>query len=173
MKHCLSNSASVRLMIGILFLAAFAACQTEELDVEMTFDDVADVLDPASAADYEGRTVQFTDIQVQDVVGDSIFWIGPSSEQRLFVLLIEQRTPDTPIEGRYDINPGQTISITGTLRSIPGVDTLAQWGLDEPSRTELQNQHLYLEAERASGVTDNEPTTGDASRGASIPPKRY
>lgn len=139
----------------MLFLAAFAACQPEEPDVDMTLDDIAVVLDPASAADYEGRTVQFTDVQVQDVVGDSIFWIGPNSEERLFVLLIEQRTPDTPIEGRYDINAGQTISITGTLRSIPNADTLAQWTLDEASRTELQNQHLYLEAQRASGVPNS------------------
>ncbi len=151
----------------MLLLVAFAACRTDEPDVDMALDDIAVVLDPASAADYEGRTVQFTDVHVQDVVGDSIFWIGPSPEQRLFVLLIEQRTPDTPIEGRYDINAGQTISITGTLRSIPSVDTLAEWGLDEAGRTELQNQHLYLEAQRASGVPG--PATSDASQAASVP----
>lgn len=167
MINCSSNSTLVRLAIGMLFLAAFAACRTDEPDVDMVLDDIAVVLDPASAADYEELTVQFTDVQVQDVVGDSIFWIGPSSEQRLFVLLIEQRTPDTRIEGRYNINAGQTISITGTLRSIPSVDTLTQWGLDEAGRMELQRQHLYLEAQRVSGVPG--PATSDASRAASVP----
>lgn len=165
MAKCSSNSTALRLAIGMLILAAFAACETEEPDAEMAVDDIAVVLD--SAAAYEGRTVQFTDVNVQDVVGDSIFWIGPTSEQRLFVLLIEQRTPDTPTEGRYNINSGQTISITGTLRSIPPADTLAGWGLDEAARTELQNQHLYLEAQRASDVPN--PTSSDASRGASVP----
>lgn len=95
-----------------------------------------------------GRRVQFTNVNVQSVVGDKTFWIGPSAEQRVFVVLNEVPTPGTPIEGRYDINAGQTINVTGTLVRMPDANTAKDlWG--EPGGNASASEQVYLFAQKA------------------------
>lgn len=119
--------------------------------------DLAIVFDPAVAADLAGRPVQFTGVNVLDVVGDSTFWIG-NDAGRLFVVLDEVPTPNTPVEGRYDINAGQTISLTGTLESLPAPDALRNdWKLDDATLKGLEGYTLYLRAQRASNVPESAP----------------
>lgn len=68
-------------------------------------------------AAIDGRAVNLDGVAVQQVISDAGFWIGASADERVYVLLNEQRTPGTPTEGRVDVNPGQTVNIDGTVRS--------------------------------------------------------
>jgi len=66
-----------------------------------------------------GRQVQLVNVQVREVVGDRTFWVGPSADQRAFVVLNEVPTPSQPgVEGRYDVTTGQVINVNGTIRNI-------------------------------------------------------
>lgn len=64
-----------------------------------------------------GRSVQLSGVPVMQVVSDAGFWIGESDQRRTFVVLNEQRTPNTATEGRVDVNQGQRISLSGTVRT--------------------------------------------------------
>ncbi|MET1755825.1 hypothetical protein ABVV53_10195 [Novosphingobium sp. RD2P27] len=72
---------------------------------------------PQIPADFVGREVQLNGVQVQEVVGDVGFWIGPSAEQRIYAVLTEERTPETAMEGEADVNAGAMADITGTIRT--------------------------------------------------------
>lgn len=99
-----------------------------------------------------GQPVQLTNVAVQAVPGDSIFWVGPSETQRLLVVLDETRTPGTPVEGRVNVNPGQTVSVSGVLRQTPAdlQPWQARWKLNEEAMTTLRNGRLYLAADRVT-----------------------
>ncbi len=95
-----------------------------------------------------GRQVQFAGVNVQSVVGDRTFWVGPSQDQQLFVVLDEELDA-SGAEGRVDVNTGQTIAITGTIRRLPSVEEAQrQWGLSEATAAELENEEIFLSAER-------------------------
>ena len=61
------------------------------------------------------RPVQVTRVTVLDVVSDKGFWVGPNPSQRLFVVLEEDQTAGQKVEGEADVNPGQTINLTGDI----------------------------------------------------------
>lgn len=65
-----------------------------------------------------GREVQLSNVTVQDVVGDRTFWVGSSADQRAFIVLNEQPTPNRPgVEGRYNVTKGQIINVNGVVRN--------------------------------------------------------
>lgn len=64
-----------------------------------------------------GREVRLSGVNVLEAVSDAGFWIGESSERRIYAVLDEVRTPQTATEGRVDLNQGSTIDLTGTIRT--------------------------------------------------------
>lgn len=64
-----------------------------------------------------GRQVQLTNVPAGDVPADAGFWITGDNGAREYVILHEVRTPNTPIEGKIDVNKGDRLDITGTVRS--------------------------------------------------------
>lgn len=64
-----------------------------------------------------GRQVQLTNVPAGDVPADAGFWITGENGAREYVILHEVRTPNTPIEGKIDVNKGDRLDITGTVRS--------------------------------------------------------
>lgn len=104
-------------------------------------------------ATFVGDEVQLQTVQVQRVVGDVAFWVGPEEQdQQLLVILDEVPTPGTPTEGRYDINPGQTITIFGDVHRFPGVqEAQQQWNVTDDAL--LADQEIYLEAERVEIIS--------------------
>lgn len=112
-------------------------------------DPITDVYLLVAAPDrraFLGRQAEFSNVTVLDVVGDKTFWIGPSTEKRVFVVLNEVPTPGQPgVEGRYDIRKGQTLSIVGALTEIPDAETAKTlWG--EPGANAAAQEQVYLRA---------------------------
>ena len=73
----------------------------------------------ASLGDMIGRQVNLTDVAVNEVVGDEGFTVGEGDNETL-VMFDEYPTPNTPMEGQVDVNPGSRVSITGEVRAFPG-----------------------------------------------------
>lgn len=85
-------------------------------DTGSAITDISTLTD-GDASSLVGREVNLSNVPVGQVVGDASFWvIGPDGKQ-VYVVLNEVRTPDTPIEGRVDINGGDRVNLSGTLRS--------------------------------------------------------
>jgi len=94
--------------------------------IEMTA--LADLFGSERMSELIGRDVDLQAVPVESVPGDMAFWIGDNAERRVYVLFDEVPTPDTPIEGRFDINPGNLVNIGGKVRradSIPDGATAA------------------------------------------------
>lgn len=68
-----------------------------------------------------GRTIELPGIAVNRVVGDEAFTIGTGAAETL-VMFDETRTPDMAREGMLDINPGSRVTVTGTVRSLDGME---------------------------------------------------
>lgn len=86
--------------------------------------DVVAVSEVAMLANIQpmiGRDVEFTDVAVNRVIGDEGFTVGEGDAETL-VMFDERPTPDTPMEGHVDVNPGSRVTLSGTVRSLEGVD---------------------------------------------------
>jgi len=78
--------------------------------------DLATLLNgPANAV--VGRQVRLTNVPAGSVPADAGFWITGEGGKREYVILHEVRTPNTPIEGKIDVNKGDHLDIVGTVRS--------------------------------------------------------
>lgn len=64
-----------------------------------------------------GRDVCLTGVPTGSVPADAGFWITGDNGQRKYVILHEVRTPNTPIEGKIDVDQGDRVDILGTVRS--------------------------------------------------------
>ncbi len=73
----------------------------------------------ASLADMIGRDVELSGVAVNEVVGDEAFTVGEGDNETL-IMFDEERTPNTPMEGNVDVNPGSNVTITGEVREFPG-----------------------------------------------------
>ena len=98
-------------------------------------------------ASLVGRNVQLTNVPVGDVSGDANFWITGENGQRYYVVLNEVRTPNTPIEGRVDINKGDRVDVTGTIRSASnGAPEGAAAGTKTDPIPAGVNQYIYAQS---------------------------
>ncbi|HXG82684.1 MAG TPA: hypothetical protein VNI84_01535 [Pyrinomonadaceae bacterium] len=100
-----------------------------------------------------GRRVRFTNVKVQDVVGDRTFYVGPGANQRMFVALEEEPSPNSPVEGKVDVNPGQTVSFTGTIMAMPTVDEAKKrFGrlMNDAELNALKNQQIYIRTDKVN-----------------------
>jgi hypothetical protein len=115
--------------------------------------EIYNVTDPTP---YVGRTVAIDEpVRVLSVTGDSTFWVGEGTGRQALIVLDEQPTPGQPqTEGRYDVNPGQTVRIWGDIQRFPGFDEARRmWNVNPNVRSELENQQLYVHANRLEIVS--------------------
>ncbi len=68
-----------------------------------------------------GRTIELPGVAVNRVVGDEAFTIGTGTAETL-VMFDETRTPAMAREGMQDIAPGSRVTVTGTVRSLDGME---------------------------------------------------
>jgi len=125
-------------------------------NVTQTGDEITDVLiivaEP-NRPSLVGRRVRFTNVKVQDVVGDRTFYVGPGANQRMFVALEEEPSPNSPVEGKVDVNPGQTVSFTGTIMAMPTVDEAKKrFGrlMNDAELNALKNQQIYIRTDKVN-----------------------
>lgn len=109
--------------------------------------DVSTLLAANDPAALIGRQVRLDGVQIQEMVGDATFWIGPSADQRVFVVLNEQ-IPSSPsdVEGRVNVNAGQTVDLQGSLRAA---DDLPAGVLDDAGKRQVADRRIYIWAQTA------------------------
>lgn len=77
---------------------------------------LADLVGSEQIGDLVGRAVDLQAVPVESLAGDMAFWIGDNRERRVYVLFDGVPTPDTPTEGKVDIDPGDRVNISGEVR---------------------------------------------------------
>ncbi|HEY0970302.1 MAG TPA: hypothetical protein VGE02_04925 [Gemmatimonadales bacterium] len=118
---------------------------------------IVDAPDPAALA---GRSTALIGVTVQTVVGDGTFWVGPSPDRQLFVVL------DAAAASAVDIEPGQRIAVAGVLTAMP--DSLApvrtSWNLTSANAAMLSQESIYLAANDVEVLAAASDATGRAER---------
>ena len=129
------------LILGILALIWWLLTRDDEAEVAVDDDTPAAIADPddgglpevvgaagetitdltviATNTDgsLEGRRVELSGVRAGDVPDDAGFWLDAANGERVWVVLEEVRTPDTAIEGRVDVDTGDTLDVVGIVRN--------------------------------------------------------
>jgi hypothetical protein len=66
--------------------------------------------------DLLGKRVEFDKVKVESVIGDVVFWVGPSKDQR--VLVVMDQFLDIP-ETKTVVNKGDTVTVMGVVEAMP------------------------------------------------------
>lgn len=110
--------------------------------------DVAELVNASDAQSVAGSRVALTGVTVQSVVGDKTFWVGPSADEQVFVVIEEDETGGS-VEGGVDVQQGQTISLAGVVRQTPSKDdAMRRWNLSEADATALADTKLFIRAQQ-------------------------
>jgi len=133
--------------------------------------DEVEIIDAPDKRALVGRGAMLVGVKVQEMVGDSAFWVGPSEDRRLFVVV----TRDTKL-GSGDgpppkIRAGQTIAVAGVIKPLPEemASVRAGWQLSPDVETLLMKAPIYLVANRVM-ILDGEQMGAAAARsGERIP----
>ncbi len=117
--------------------------------------DLTTIFEEQNKISLVGRRVNLqgqTAAEVQSVVGDKTFWVGPSENQQVFVALSEEQDA-AGAEGKVDVNEGQTVRITGEIMELPSIERIRkEWGRSEVLATKLVNQQIYISAEQVEVI---------------------
>jgi hypothetical protein len=158
--HLYSMTAWAGLIWRGLLLAplALASCERDRHppappNVELVKATPIDVEDIAgiNGPDLAGKRVQVGGALVQELVTDRVFWIGPSPEQRVLVVMPGGST------GRLDVQPGQRVNLTGTVERVPSApDGLRRLDLPAAGEDLLRLQVVYLQAGLAGSTVQAE-----------------
>ena len=111
---------------------------------------LSDVVTFAAAADPTtliGHRAKFTDVQIQKVISDRAFFVGPTATQQMLVLLDQgmKTGPDAP--KTEPLKVGQTTSLTGVVEALPTQEAVNQtYGLSAADYAGIQSQKAYLHA---------------------------
>lgn len=80
------------------------------------------------------------------------FWVGDGGSRMLVVLNRDTRSSeqrqrgDAPSHGIAPAQPGQPVTITGTVQRLPRAEEMASWRLTAADRAALQDQKVYIQA---------------------------
>ena len=95
---------------------------------------------PERLTSLAGRQVRLTNVRVQEVIDDSVFWIGPSPTRRILVYL-----EGTGADAGAEVQVGQIANLYGGLRRLPSPEEMRErWGLPTEAAEPLQNQPIYI-----------------------------
>jgi uncharacterized protein (TIGR02271 family) len=89
----------------------------------------------AEVSTFANRPVECSGLKVRRVIGDRLFVLGGDNGQDVYVLVKE---------GRPDFSPGQTVTITGTVKPASEANT----ELTGDAAQALRSQRCYIEATR-------------------------
>lgn len=127
---------------------AVAVAPAAPAAADAEIDDVLMIVTVPDRRPLVGSRIRLTNVPVLDVVGDRSFWIGPSREQRVFVVLDESGPPTGPTDADININPGQVVNLTGVVRAMPDART-AEAAFGAPGAAAVREESVYLFAQAA------------------------
>ncbi len=95
-----------------------------------------------------GREVILTDVPVESVIGDVVFWVGPNKDQRTIIVL--DKALDTP-EDAIIVRKGDLISLNAVVEKTPPVQEAPRlWKLvTQHEANQFANHPVYLFAYQA------------------------
>ncbi len=104
----------------------------------------ATATDPAS---FIGRKAKLTNVQVQKVITDRAFFVGPSPQQQMLVLLDKGMDAGAGTASKVTITTGQPVSLIGVVEAMPTQEAVNQtYGVAATDYTAIQDQKAYLHA---------------------------
>lgn len=107
---------------------------------------------------FIGRRVRLEAVNVESVAGDIAFFVGTSPSKRILVVFEQEATPNTPIEGKVDIDKGQRVTIDGVVREMPPLDVAKrQFGhlMTAETLNSLKNEETYIYTDDPKIVSSN------------------
>ncbi|WBY17079.1 hypothetical protein PF049_02640 [Erythrobacteraceae bacterium WH01K] len=75
------------------------------------------VIASTSDGSLSGRNVALSGVTAGEVPYDASFWVVSETGEKVWIVLDEVRTPNTPIEGRVDVDQGDIVDIVGVVRN--------------------------------------------------------
>lgn len=108
----------ILLALLLLALLAWWLLGNDDDEVEAVVDEpVAEApAVPAAGALVIGEQIDMEGVEVTSLAGEMAFYIEHNGEQ-VPVFFDQVPTPGSPTEGRYDINPGTRVNLTGEVRA--------------------------------------------------------
>lgn len=105
--------------------------------------DLAVLSGATDAAGLDGRRAELQNVRVVRATGDRMLWVGEEGGRQIIVMH----------DGKNGVTPGQTITVHGEVRAFPGWETAySEWNADPSLRSSLQNQKVYVHAQRLEVV---------------------
>ena len=107
----------ILLALLLLGLLAWWLLSDDGDEVEYIDDTTTAAVAPVTTGEQlvVGQQVNMEAVEVTSLAGDMAFYIDVNGE-RVPVFFDQVPTPGTATEGRYDINPGNLVNITGEVR---------------------------------------------------------
>lgn len=111
---------------------------------------LSDVVTFAAATDpltFVGRNAKLTNVSVQKVLSNRAFFVGPTPQQQMLVLLDKGMDASTTGASKVTITTGQPVSLVGIVEKMPSQAEISQhYQLTGADYTAIQDQKAYLHA---------------------------
>ncbi len=111
---------------------------------------LSDVVAFATAADplsFVGHNAKLTAVPVQKVLSDRAFFVGPTPQQQILVLLDKGMDAGASGASKVTIATGQPVSLVGVVEKMPTQEAISQqYQISGDNYTAIQNQKAYLHA---------------------------
>ncbi len=128
--------------------------QVETVPVAGVITDIGAILNAEDPASLVGRRVELDNLEVQALSGDSTFYVSSeepgSADGRILAVLEdlgESQLGAAGSDGRYNVDPNDMITATGTVASL-GSNSPDTWGLSGTDAQELSDRQVYLRVDR-------------------------
>ena len=111
---------------------------------------LSDVVAFAAATDplsYVGQKAKLTNVVVQKVLSDRAFFVGPTAQQQMLVLLDKGMDAGASGASKVTIATGQPVSLVGIVEKLPTQEAISQqYQISGANYTAIQDQKAYLHA---------------------------
>lgn len=95
-----------------------------------------------------GKRLTFNVVNVESVIADRAFWVGPSTGERLLAVL-DPALDNGVMERIVRVKQGQQRTMSGTLQRMPPIETARRrWKLDSGDVFDIQGQRYYVLIDR-------------------------
>jgi hypothetical protein len=135
--------------------------------------DEIEIIDAPDKQALVGRGAMLVGVKVQEMVGDSAFWVGPSEDRRLFVVVTRDTKLGTGDGPPPELKAGQTIAVAGVIKPLPEdmATVRTAWQLSPDVETLLMKAPIYLVANRVM-ILDGEQMGAAAAKSGKRMPER-